>query len=88
MKTICLLLFVTLLAMGYAAPAPEPVPAPQPQPAGNDPTVSVLRYSNDRELEAIQRAIIAQYEQIGGSTQVHAPRVAHIVNPSSLRINI
>ncbi|XP_017143297.1 uncharacterized protein LOC108156390 [Drosophila miranda] len=84
MKTICLLLLVTLLAMAYATPAP----VPSPKPAGNDPTVSVLRYSNDQELEAIQRAIIAQYEQVGGTTQVHAPRVAHIVNPSNLRINI
>ncbi|XP_034659961.1 uncharacterized protein LOC117896057 [Drosophila subobscura] len=82
MKTICLLLFVSLLALVNAAPAP------QPKAAGNDPTVSVLRYRNDQDLEAIQRAIIAQYEQIGGTTQVHAPRVAHTVNPSSLRINI
>ncbi|XP_064551104.1 uncharacterized protein LOC135437170 [Drosophila montana] len=83
MKTICLLLlFALLAALVYAAPAPGPAPA-------NDPTVNVLRYRNDQELEQIQRSIIAQYEaQLGGTTQVHAPRTATLVNPQTLGINI
>jgi len=36
----------------------------------NAPTVSVLRYKDDRDLANIQRAIIAQYERIGGTTKV------------------
>ncbi|XP_032294963.1 uncharacterized protein [Drosophila virilis] len=82
MKTICLLLLFALLALVYAAPAPAPTP-------DNEPTVNVLRYRNDQELEQIQRSIIAQYEaQLGGSTQVHAPRTATLVNPQTLGIHI
>ncbi|KAH8277334.1 hypothetical protein KR026_009166 [Drosophila bipectinata] len=73
-----LLVCFALVALVLAAPAP--------QPAGNDPTVSVLRYSNDRELEELQRAIIAQYQHLGGTTQVHAPLVANVINPQSLGI--
>ncbi|XP_032596238.1 uncharacterized protein LOC6567319 [Drosophila grimshawi] len=70
------------MALVYSAPAPAPAP-------GNDPTVSVLKYSNDQELESIQRAIIAQYEgQYGGTTQIHAPRTATLVNPQTLGIHI
>lgn len=73
------LLFALLAALVYAAP----------NPAGNDPTVSVLRYKNDQDLEAIQRTIIAQYEkQLGGTTQIHAPRPANVVNPSAFSIHI
>lgn len=73
------MLFALLAAMVYAAP----------NPAGNDPTVSVLRYKNDQDVEAIQRAIIAQYEkQLGGTTQIHAPRLASAVNPSAFSIQI
>lgn len=73
------LLFALLAAMVYAAP----------NPAGNDPTVSVLRYKNDQDVEAIQRAIIAQYEkQLGGTTQIHAARPANVVNPSAFSIHI
>ncbi|XP_016974946.1 uncharacterized protein LOC108041525 [Drosophila rhopaloa] len=79
MKTISFLMLFALLAMAVAAPAPSP---------GDDPTVSFLRYSNNQDLESIQRAIIEQYEQVGGTTQVHAPQVARIVNPQRLRINI
>ncbi|KAH8248144.1 hypothetical protein KR038_003384, partial [Drosophila bunnanda] len=58
------------------------------KPADNAPSVSVLRYRNDQDLEAIQRAIIAQYQnQIGGTTQVHAPLTANVINPSNLRVN-
>ncbi|KAH8369413.1 hypothetical protein KR009_010316, partial [Drosophila setifemur] len=78
---IQLLLIFALMAMVFAAPAPVPAPA------GNDPTVSVLRYRNDQDLEAIQRAIIAQYEKTGGTTQVHAPQVATVINPASLGIH-
>ncbi|ALC45825.1 CG34305 [Drosophila busckii] len=57
-------------------------------PAGNDPTVSILRYRNDQDLESIQRAIIAQYEgQLGGTTQVHAPQRANVINPYTLAVN-
>lgn len=58
------------------------------QPVDNAPSVSVLRYRNDQDLEAIQRAIIAQYNQIGGTTQVHAPLKANVINPSTLGIHI
>lgn len=54
----------------------------------NAPTVSVLRYKDDRDLANIQRAIIAQYERIGGTTKVHQPLTANIVNPASLGIVI
>ncbi|KAH8315156.1 hypothetical protein KR059_012116, partial [Drosophila kikkawai] len=57
------------------------------KPADNAPTVSVLRYRNDQDLEAIQQAIIAQYNQIGGTTQVHAPLKANVINPSNFRVN-
>ncbi|KAH8243214.1 hypothetical protein KR032_005487, partial [Drosophila birchii] len=57
------------------------------KPADNAPSVSVLRYRNDQDLEAIQRAIIAQYNNIGGTTQVHAPITANVINPSNLRVN-
>lgn len=72
------LLFALLAAMVYAAP----------KPAGNDPTVSVLRYRNDQDVEAIQRAIIAQYAKLGGTTQIHAARPASVINPSAIGIHI
>ncbi|KAM8706911.1 hypothetical protein ACLKA7_011073 [Drosophila subpalustris] len=78
MKSVCLVLLFALLAIVYAAPAPAP--------AGNDPTVSVLRYSNDQDLERIQQQIIAQYEQaFGGTTQIHGTRVANVVNPQRIQ---
>ncbi|XP_017010981.2 uncharacterized protein [Drosophila takahashii] len=79
MKTIFILMFLVLLAVSLAESAPT---------AGNDPTVSILRYTNDQDLENIQRDIIAQYERFGGTTQVHKPLTASIINPASLRINI
>ncbi|XP_023035534.1 uncharacterized protein LOC111519360 [Drosophila willistoni] len=80
MKTICLLLLFAILAVVALA---------SPVPAGNDPIVQTLRYRNDQELEDIQRAIIAQYnQQIGGTTQIHAPQKASIANPYNIRINI
>ncbi|XP_017869503.1 PREDICTED: uncharacterized protein LOC108618106 [Drosophila arizonae] len=81
MKTVCLLVLFALLAVVYAAPAPAASP--------DEPTVSILRYRNDQELESIQRAIIAQYEgRLGGTTQIHAPRTASVVNPRTLGIHI
>lgn len=72
-----------LLAVVYAVPAPSARASP------DEPTVSILRYRNDQELESIQRAIIAQYEgQLGGTTQIHAPRTASVVNPQTLGIHI
>ncbi|XP_068154991.1 uncharacterized protein [Drosophila tropicalis] len=79
MKTICLLLLFAILAVVALA---------SPVPAGNDPIVQTLRYRNDQELEDIQRAIIAQYEKIGGTTQIHAPQQVSIANPYNIRINI
>ncbi|KAH8313163.1 hypothetical protein KR067_001309 [Drosophila pandora] len=76
--TQLLLVCFALVALVFSAPAP--------QPAGNDPTVSVLRYRNDQDLEEIKRAIIAQYDHYGGTTQVHAPQVASIITPQSLGI--
>ncbi|KAH8354555.1 hypothetical protein KR084_007811, partial [Drosophila pseudotakahashii] len=70
-------IFLVLLAVSIAAPT-----------AGNDPTVSILRYNNDQDLENIQRDIIAQYERLGGTTQVHKPRTANIINPANLGIYI
>ncbi|XP_017056869.1 uncharacterized protein LOC108098471 [Drosophila ficusphila] len=81
MKAICALVILALLAAAFAAPAPAPSP-------GNEPTVSVLRYSNDQDLENIQRAIIAQYERIGGRSEVHAPQVARVVDLRSLGVNV
>ncbi|XP_034484684.1 uncharacterized protein LOC117789702 [Drosophila innubila] len=81
MKTFCLLLLFALLAIVYAAPAPAP--------AGNDPTVSVLRYSSDQDLAKIQQLIIAQYEAAyKGPSQIHETRVANAVNPHYLNINV
>ncbi|KAH8407985.1 hypothetical protein KR222_006977, partial [Zaprionus bogoriensis] len=79
---ICqLILLFALLAVVFAAPNPAPAAA------GNDPTVSVLRYRNDQDVEAIQRAIIAQYErQLGGTTHIHAARPANTINPLSIQI--
>ncbi|KAH8310965.1 hypothetical protein KR044_003597, partial [Drosophila immigrans] len=76
-------LLCALLAVVYAAPAPAPAPA------GNEPQVSILRYNNDQDLEALQRAIIAQYEtKYGGTTTIHSPRVANAVNPLGPHFNV
>ncbi|KQS38379.1 LOW QUALITY PROTEIN: uncharacterized protein Dere_GG27239 [Drosophila erecta] len=72
MKTLCLLILFVLVAVALSAPAASP---------DNTPTVSVLRYKK-KHLENIQRAIIAQYERIGGTTIVHQPLTANIVNPA------
>ncbi|XP_016950616.1 uncharacterized protein LOC108024929 [Drosophila biarmipes] len=73
MNTICVLMLFFLLAMGVAAAAPFP---------SNDPTVSILSYNNDQDLEKIQREIIAQYERFGGTTYVHRPLTARVINPA------
>ncbi|TDG42939.1 hypothetical protein AWZ03_010644 [Drosophila navojoa] len=81
MKTVCFVVLCALLAVVCAAPAPAASP--------DEPTVSILRYRNDQELESIQRAIIAQYEgQLGGTTHIHSPRTASVVNPQTLGIHI
>ncbi|XP_060651016.1 uncharacterized protein LOC132787748 [Drosophila nasuta] len=83
MKTICLFLLFALLAVVYTAPAPAPAPG------RNDPQVSILRYNNDQDLEALQRAIIAQYEsKYSGPTVIHTPRVANAVNPLAANFNV
>ncbi|XP_037729396.1 uncharacterized protein LOC119560118 [Drosophila subpulchrella] len=79
MNTISVLMLFVLLAIGVAAQAPLP---------GNDPTVSILSYKNDQDLEKIQRQIIAQYERFGGTTYVHKPLTARTINPASLGTNI
>ncbi|XP_030370421.1 uncharacterized protein LOC115621039 [Scaptodrosophila lebanonensis] len=78
MKTICLLfMLAACLAVVCAAPA------------GQAPTVNLLKYNNDQELEAIMRQIIAQYEQqYGGTSQFHQPQAVSYTNPHQLTINL
>ncbi|XP_014090632.2 uncharacterized protein [Bactrocera oleae] len=54
----------------------------------NEPGVQFLKYSNDQELEELQKQIIAQYEHLGGTSQFHQIQSASVVDPATLRINI
>ncbi|KAH8294604.1 hypothetical protein KR018_000153, partial [Drosophila ironensis] len=74
-----LVLILYLIALVCAAPVAQ---------SRGDPTVSVLRYRDEKDFEAIQRAIIAQYQKVEGSTQIHAPQVASVINPAALQIHI
>ncbi|XP_017481041.1 PREDICTED: uncharacterized protein LOC108370254 [Rhagoletis zephyria] len=54
----------------------------------DQPGVHFLSYSNDQDFEAIQKQIIAQYENLGGSSQFHEVQSASVVHPNTLKINI
>ncbi|CAD6993512.1 uncharacterized protein LOC105665068 [Ceratitis capitata] len=77
MKTILVIFvaFASLLLLVTAAPA-------------EGPGVQFLKYSNDQELEELQKQIIAQYESLGGTSQFHQIQSASVVDPATLKINI
>ncbi|XP_054739012.1 uncharacterized protein LOC129245067 [Anastrepha obliqua] len=77
MKTIVGIFAVLacLLVLAFAAPA-------------NEPGVQFLKYSNDQELEALQKQIIAQYENLGGTSQFHQIQSASVVDPATLKISL
>ncbi|XP_059217848.1 uncharacterized protein LOC131994872 [Stomoxys calcitrans] len=56
-------------------------------PPQNTPGVQFLKYKNDDDFEAIQRQIIAQYDQLGGTSQFHQAS-ATVVDPQHIRINL
>ncbi|KNC32439.1 hypothetical protein FF38_04965 [Lucilia cuprina] len=57
-------------------------------PVENSPGVQFLKYTDDKDFEEIQKQIIAQYENLGGTSQVHHVQTATIVDPNNLKINI
>ncbi|XP_011295397.2 uncharacterized protein LOC105262346 [Musca domestica] len=74
---LCLLL-VCCLYLAIAAPAP----------AENSNSVQFIKYNSEKDLEEIQRQIIAQYDHLGGTSQFHQVQSASIVDPYNIKISL
>ncbi|XP_055852010.1 uncharacterized protein LOC129916203 [Episyrphus balteatus] len=61
-----LLLTLVVLLAGLIA-----LSAAKPQTQSSEPKINYLKYKNEAEADNIIQSIIAQYEQLGGTSEFH-----------------